>query len=101
MVAQNGIYVRNINTDDYDSVWSRNNYLLTQPLGSRVYKIDYDSLRLLPYIEFPTDIANLIGDGLQIQYIATSGIQGNVSANTLTKILSPSTFKDTVMALNV
>lgn len=95
MVAQNGIYVRNINTDDYDSVWSRNNYLLTQPLGSRVYKIDYDSLRLLPYIEFPTDIANLIGDGLQIQYIATSGIQGNVSANTLTKILSPSTFKDT------
>ena len=94
MVAQNGIYIRNINTDDYEGFWSRNNYLLTQPLGSRVYKIDYDSTRLLPYIEFPTDIANLIGDGLQIQYIATSGIQGNVSANALTKILSPSTFTD-------
>ena len=92
MVAQNGIYIKNINTDDYESFWDRNNYLLTQPLGSRVYKVDYDSLKLLPYIEFPTDIANLIGDGLQIQYIATSGIQGNVSAGTLTKILSPSTF---------
>lgn len=94
MVAQNGIYIRNINTEDYEGFWSRNNYLLTQPLGSRVYKIDYDSTRMLPYIEFPTDIANIIGDGLQIQYIATSGIQGNVSAGALTKILSPSTFTD-------
>lgn len=92
MVAQNGIYIRNINKDDYEGFWERNNYLLTQPLGSRIYKIDYDSLKSLPYIEFPTDIANLIGDGLQIQYIATSGIQGNVSANTLTKVLSPSAF---------
>lgn len=95
MVAQNGIYIRNINTDDYEGLWVRNNYLLTQPLGSRIYKIDYDSLRSLPFIEFPTDIANLIGDGLQIQYIATSGTQGNVSANVLTKILSPSTFTST------
>lgn len=94
MVAQNGIYIKNINTEDYEGFWSRNNYLLTQPLGSRVYKIDYDSTRMLPYIEFPTDIANIIGDGLQIQYIATSGIQGNVSAGALTKILSPSTFTD-------
>ena len=38
-------------------------------------------------------VANLIGDGLQIQYIATSGTQGNINAKTLTKILSPSSFK--------
>jgi len=94
MVAQNGIYIRNTNKNDYDALWERNNYLLTQPLGSRIYKIDYDSLKMLPYIEFPTDIANIIGDGLEIKYIATSGTQGNVSANTLTKILSPSTFVD-------
>ena len=99
MVAQNGIYIRNYVTgssfDDDNSLWTRNNYLLTQPLGSKIYKIDYDSMKLLPYIEFPSDIANLIGDGLQIQYIATSGEQGNVSANTLTKILSPSKFINT------
>ena len=57
-----------------------------------IYKIDYDSVRDLPYIEFPSDIANLIGDGLNISYIATSGTNGNISANKLTKILSPSTF---------
>ena len=90
LVAQNGVYVRNINVDDYNDLWERNNYLLTQPTGSHCYKIDYDSNKDLPYIEFPSDISNLIGDGLQIQYISTSGEAGNVSANTLTKIVSPS-----------
>ena len=94
MVAQNGVYIKNVNENDYDGYWIRNNYLMTQPLGSRIYKLDYDSFRDLPYIEFPTDISNLIGDGLQIQYIATSGISGNVSARSLSKILSPAKFTD-------
>ena len=92
LVAQNGVYIKNYNPTDYDDYWVRNNYILTQPSGTRIYKIDYDSERDLPYIEFPEDISNLIGDGLVIQYIATSGVNGNVSANSLTKILSPSTF---------
>lgn len=92
MVAQNGIYIKNTNSDDYDDYWVRNNYLLTQPTGSRVYKIDYDSYKSLPFIEFPSDISNLIGDGLEITYISTSGESGNISANTLSKIISPSSF---------
>ncbi len=94
MVAQNGVYVRNVNADDYEDLWERNNYLLTQPNGLRIYKIDYDSVKNLPYIEFPSDISNLIGDGLVIKYIATSGKSGNISANKLVKILSPDTFVD-------
>ena len=94
MVAQNGVYIRNVNDEDYSEYWIRDNYLLTLPVGSRAYKIDYDSYKDLPYIEFPSDISNLIGDGLQIQYISTSGESGNVSANTLVKILSPSSFID-------
>lgn len=93
LVAQNGVFVRNTNSDDYNELWVRDNYLLTQPTGSHVYKIDYDSNKDLPYIEFPSDISNLIGDGLEIQYISTSGEFGNVSANTLTKIISPSEIK--------
>ena len=92
MVAQNGVYIKNTNSSDYNDYWVRNNYILTQPLGLHIYKIDYDSDKDLPYIEFPSDIANIIGDGLEISYIATSGIGGNVSANKLTKIISPSTF---------
>ena len=94
MVAQNGVFIKNINREDYEDYWVRDNYLITKPVGSRVFKVDYDSYKELPYIEFPSDIANLIGDGLQIQYIATSGIAGNVSANSLCKILSPSSFTD-------
>ena len=94
MVAQNGIYIKNINDEDYSDYWVRDNYLLTLPTNSRAYKIDYDSYKDLPYIEFPSDISNLIGDGLQIQYISTSGEAGNVSANTLVKILSPTSFID-------
>ena len=92
MVAQNGVYVKNANPDDYNDYWVRDNYLLTRPSGTRAYKIDYDSNKGLPYIEFPSDISNLIGDGLEIEYIATSGESGNVSANTLTSIISPSDF---------
>ena len=93
MVAQNGIYIKNTNSSDYNDYWERNNYILTQPLGLHIYKIDYDSVKDLPYIEFPSDIANIIGDGLEISYIATSGINGNVSANKLTKIISSTTFE--------
>ena len=89
MVAQNGIFVKNVNNEDYNDYWERDNYLLTQPIGSRKFKLDYDSDMMLPYLEFPSDISNLIGDGLIVQYISTSGEAGNVSAGTLTKIISP------------
>ena len=92
MVAQNGIYISNINSNDYSGYWSRDNYLLTRPNESRIYKIDYDSSQGLPYIEFPSDIANIIGDGITIKYFTTSGVSGNVSAGTLNTIVSPSSF---------
>ena len=92
MVAQNGIYVSNTNKSDYEGYWERDNYLLTRPNESRIYKVDFDSDKNLPYIEFPSDIANLIGDGLTIKYITTSGLSGNVPANTLVKINSPTEF---------
>ncbi len=92
MIAQNGIYIKNINSNDWSGFWERDNYLLTRPNSSRIYKIDYDSARGLPYIEFPSDIANIIGDGLQIQYISTSGSAGNISSNTLSVITSPASF---------
>ncbi|MDY2737347.1 hypothetical protein, partial [Intestinibacter sp.] len=40
----------------------------------------------MPYIQFPEDISTLIEDGLKIEYIRTSGINGNVSARTLSKV---------------
>ena len=88
-VAQNGIFIKNVNENDYNDFWVKDNYLLTRPTGSRVYKIDFDSSVGLPYIEFPSDINNLIGDGLFIQYMLTSGLDGNISASTLVSISTP------------
>lgn len=92
-VAENGIFIYNVDKNgkriiDEGYNWTRTSYIYTQPVGTRCYKIDFDSSKLLPYIEFPTDIANLIGDGLAIFYIYTSGSYGNVRAGELTKIVS-------------
>lgn len=92
-VAENGVFISNTLLDgkiNYD-FWEQKDYLLTQPLGSKVYKIDYDSSLDLPYIEFPSDIANIIESGLTIRYIVSSGVNGNVSAGVLNNIISPST----------
>jgi len=96
-VAQNGVYIRNKPSNPnelwgYSTLWERNNYLLTQPIGSKVYKIDFDSAMNLPYIEFPSDIASLIENGLEVRYISTSGKNGNIRAGELTKIQSPDTY---------
>lgn len=88
-VAQNGIFVTyaNENNSEY---WVQDNYVLTRPLGTRAYKLDYDSDIGLPYLEFPSDIPSLIHDGLIIKYISTSGSLGNVNYGTLTNITSTS-----------
>ena len=88
-VAQNGIFIANDGTSNIDE-WTRVDNLNTQQPLTRCYKFSYDSESGLPYIEFPTDIAQLIGSGLNIWYIITSGAAGNVSAGTLSVLSSTS-----------
>ncbi len=85
-VAENGVWVRNV---DEDTPWDRVGNLNSQTPSSRVYRFGYDSSRGLPYIEFPSDIANIIGNGLNVDYIVCDGTDGNISAKTLTKLSSP------------
>ena len=88
-VAENGVYIWNVNAGQASSdLWVKTNYLYTRPQGTRCYKIDFDSKKGLPYIEFPSDIANLIGNGLMINYIYTAGSYGNISAGELNTIVS-------------
>jgi len=86
MVAENGIFIHDV---DSNNAWSQVNNLNTQILGSKVFKFGYDSQRELPYIEFPADIASLIGNGLYIYYTITSGVQGNTAAGTITALSAP------------
>ena len=88
-IAQNGVYVNYAN-ESLTEDWVQDNYALTKPLGTRVYKLDYDSDVGLPYLEFPSDIASLINDGLTVRYISTSGAYGNIEYGALTSIAGPS-----------
>lgn len=86
MVAENGIFMHRV--DDNQS-WTKVKNLNTLTPHQEVFMFGYDSSRGLPYIEFPEDISDLIGNGLHIDYIITNGLDGNVSAKTLTKLASP------------
>ena len=88
-VAENGVYIWNVqNGQPSSGLWTKTNYLYTRPQGSKCYKIDFDSKKSLPYIEFPSDIANLIENGLMINYIYTAGSYGNISAGELNTVVS-------------
>ena len=80
MIAQNGIFITN---EGSTQTWERVTNLHTQELGNKYFKFGYDSGRSLPYVEFPSDIATLIGTGLNIRYIVSKGAEGNISAGTL------------------
>lgn len=80
-VAENGVFVAN--STGLDEFWSVKKSLNDVAPMTRCFKFGYDSSRELPYIEFPKDIASLIGNGLYIRYILTDGQNGNVSANVI------------------
>lgn len=98
MIAENSVFVFNassnsLNVDSFDrgSSWTRvENLNLEEPRDDNyVFKFGYDSIKNLPYVEFPVNISNLIGEGLIIKYAVTKGINGNVKANTLVKLVRP------------
>lgn len=92
-IAENGIFVYNVynvatgnstaETMADTAPWVRVSNLNTQPPETRVFKFGYDSLEGRPYLAFPDDIGRLIGDGLFIYFVRTSGLSGNISPRTL------------------
>jgi len=88
-IAENGIFVYSAlanGTANLNSSWEKVENLNTEAKGAHVYKFGYDSKRFMPYIEFPDDIGDIIENGLIILYTLTNGLNGNISARTITKI---------------
>ena len=80
MIAENGIFISN---SIFSDSWKKVENLTLAEYGSAVYKFGYDSTLNLPYLEFPTWIASIIGDGLTVKYLITSGVAGNIAPNSL------------------
>ena len=87
-IAENGIFVYNAAVSSNGtyvdgSPWEQVSNLNTRSTETRVFKFGYDSFEGRPYLAFPDDIGSLIGDGLFIYFIRTSGLNGNISPRTL------------------
>lgn len=92
-VAENGVFITNEGVVNFEE-WTRVDNLNTQQPLTRCYKFGFDSREELPYIEFPSDVAQLLGSGIRISYIVTTGDAGNISANKLTVLRSTVTEVD-------
>ena len=95
MIAQNGVFVFDSESfsdgmSSTDDSWERvDNLNLVEPGHGKHFKFGFDSDKGLPFVEFPDNIADMIGSGLTIKYVITAGSAGNVSAQYLTKLVSP------------
>lgn len=90
-VAENGIFIYNISDNNRSAIWEKVDNLNTHPVKSKIFKFGYDTKEQRPYIQFPEDIGQLIEDGLEIYYVRSSGLSGNISARTLSSFDKPST----------
>ena len=88
-IAENGIFVTNIDNGVEAEAWEKVDNLNTQPAGKHCFKFGFDSKENLPYIQFPADIETIIEDGLRINYLRTNGINGNISPKILCKFEKP------------
>lgn len=109
-IAENGIFITTVgNPYEY---WSKVDNLILQPIGTKCYKFGLSDDGTKCFIEFPSDIDSLIESGLNITYIRTNGLAGNIGAKHITQffvdteaerhlITSTTTQKCTISAENV
>lgn len=86
-IAENGIFITNVNKDNYDE-WYLTDSLETESPNSLCYKFGVSIDSEACFIEFPEDVADVIGEGINIKYIKTSGKQGNISTRRISYLFS-------------
>lgn len=83
-VAENGIFISNVDSSKQNySEWEKVDNLVIQPMNTKCYKFGLTDDGSMCYIEFPSDIDSLMGNGINITYIRTSGRDGNIGAKRL------------------
>lgn len=92
-VAENGIFITNAGTPTKEGEylfgttgeWRKSENLHIESFNTKCYYFGVEQSTNRCYIEFPTDIGSLIGNGLLIKYIQSDGDFGNVPAFKITK----------------
>lgn len=87
-IAENGIFIRNVRNgtpagDFWTKVDNIASYSAEKTDDRKVYEFGVLPNSDTCYIQFPEDVSSLIGDGLNIRYIISSGVKGNIKPFTL------------------
>ena len=102
-IAENGIFIKN-STAVWDNTWTKVDNLEAETLNQKIFEFGILPNSNVCYVQFPQDIGNLIGDGLNIQYIISSGVKGNVGAkeiNTCTVDIIATKNSDSATEINL
>ena len=89
-VAENGVFITNTGNIGIN-LWTEVDNLQVKTLGNKLYEFGVDSRNGVCYIEFPDDIDALIGSGLEVRYLLSSGSEGNISAKVLDRFYEEKT----------
>ena len=92
-VAENGIFINNSGTSNYND-WHKVDNLSVEEYGKKIYKFGVDRDESACYIEFPDDIEDLMGVGINIHYILSSGYNGNIGARVLEQFYNDVSVED-------
>ena len=85
-VAENGIFITNRGANNY-SEWTKVDNLTLQAVSdrNRFFKFGVTTDGTTCYLEFPDNAESLFGEGLEITYIRTLGVNGNIPSRTIEK----------------
>lgn len=83
-VAENGVFINNIGSENWSN-WNKVDNLGVQDYGTTCYKFGITEDGRRCYIEFPTEADAIIGSGIEIRYLVTDGLDGNIAPQVLTK----------------
>lgn len=94
-IPENGIFIENVTKkeDELDPHWKQCDNLVIQALGTKCYKfgLTLDGTRC--YIEFPSDIDTLIGNGIRVHYLLTTGTDGNIRPKFISQFFAETSAK--------
>ena len=100
MVAENGVFITNVDNSNYNE-WIRKDNLLVEEPGQTIYKFGVTNDGAYCYLEFPEDAEIIFKNGINITYLRTDGRNGNIAANVLNEFYySFSPIENTLVTIN-
>ena len=94
-IAENGIFITNVDADNYE-LWIKKDNLLIEELSSanRYYKFGLSQDLNTCYLEFPENAEEIFQEGINITYLVTAGIDGTTAAKEITTLYDTLTVVD-------